>query len=62
MDNMDRTQNAITQQSDSPAKARSWRKLGILKALTPECKPPEGADDSCDNVTYPVNNVLDLKV
>jgi hypothetical protein len=62
MDNMDRTQNAITQQSDSPSKARSRRKLGILKALTPECKPPEGADDSCDNVTYPLNNVLDLKV
>ncbi|XP_051214162.1 protein ALWAYS EARLY 3 isoform X2 [Lolium perenne] len=61
MDNMDTTQNAITQQSDSPSKARSRRKLGILKALTPECKPPEGADDSCDNVTYPVNNVLDLK-
>uniref|UniRef100_A0ACD5ZAL0 Uncharacterized protein n=1 Tax=Avena sativa TaxID=4498 RepID=A0ACD5ZAL0_AVESA len=61
MDNMETTQNAITQQSDSTSKAKSRRKLGILKALAPECKPSEGADDSCNNVTYPVNNVVDLK-
>ena len=61
MDNMDTTQ-VITQQSDSTSKAKSRRKLGILKALAPECKPSEGADDSCDNVAYPVNNVVDLKV
>ena len=62
MDDMDTTQNAITQQSDSTSKAKSRRKLGILKALAPECKPSEGANDSSENVTYPVNNVVDLKV
>ncbi|KAF7069827.1 hypothetical protein CFC21_075405 [Triticum aestivum] len=54
-------ENAITQQSDSASKSKSRRKLGILKALAPESKPAEGADDSCDNVSYPVNNVTELK-
>uniref|UniRef100_M8BB98 Uncharacterized protein n=1 Tax=Aegilops tauschii TaxID=37682 RepID=M8BB98_AEGTA len=57
MDTVDTTENAITQQSDSASKSKSRRKLGILKALAPESKPAEGADDSCDNVSYPVNNI-----
>ncbi|KAF7069831.1 hypothetical protein CFC21_075405 [Triticum aestivum] len=61
MDTVDTTENAITQQSDSASKSKSRRKLGILKALAPESKPAEGADDSCDNVSYPVNNVTELK-
>ncbi|KAF7056394.1 hypothetical protein CFC21_063801 [Triticum aestivum] len=61
MDTVDMTENAITQQSDSASKSKSRRKLGILKALAPESKPAEGADDSCDNVSYPVNNVTELK-
>lgn len=61
MDAVDTTENAITQQSDSASKSKSRRKLGILKALAPESKPAEGADDSCDNVSYPVNNVIELK-
>ncbi|KAM3271282.1 hypothetical protein ACQJBY_041827 [Aegilops geniculata] len=61
MDAVDTTENAITQQSDSASKSKSRRKLGILKALAPESKPAEGADDSCDNVSYPVNNVTELK-
>ncbi|XP_037431928.1 protein ALWAYS EARLY 2-like isoform X1 [Triticum dicoccoides] len=61
MDTVDMTENAITQQSDSASKSKSRRKLGILKALAPESKPAEGADDSCDNVSYPVNNVAELK-
>ncbi|KAF7048997.1 hypothetical protein CFC21_057625 [Triticum aestivum] len=61
MDAVDTTENAITQQSDSASKSKSRRKLGILKALAPESKPAEGADDSCDNVSYPVNNAIELK-
>lgn len=61
MDIVETTQNATTQQSDLTSKARSRRKLGILKALAPECKPAEGTDGSHDNVSYPVNNVIDLK-
>jgi hypothetical protein len=61
MDNVG-TENASTQKSDSMSKARSGQKLRILKALAPECKPSAGADESCDNVTYPVNSVIDLKV
>jgi hypothetical protein len=62
LDTMDTIQNALSQNSDSMSKARSQHTLGILKALAPECKPSEGADDSCDNFTYPVNSIVDLKV
>lgn len=61
MDNMDATQNALSQKSDSMSKARSSHKLGILKSLAPECKPSEVADDSRNNITNPVNSVVDLK-
>ncbi|KAG8064258.1 hypothetical protein GUJ93_ZPchr0004g39168 [Zizania palustris] len=56
------TQGATTQQADLSSKGRSRRKIGILKALAPECKPIEGADDPRnDKFSYPVNNVIDLK-
>lgn len=57
------TQGATTQQADLTSKGRSHHKLGILKALAPECKLAEGADDSrSDKFSYPVNNVIGLKV
>ncbi|KAL5213572.1 hypothetical protein ABZP36_002724 [Zizania latifolia] len=56
------TQGATAQQADLSSKGRSRRKIGILKALAPECKPTEGADDPRnDKFSYPVNNVIDLK-
>jgi hypothetical protein len=62
MDNMDVTQNALTQKSDSMSKAISSHKLGILKALAPEYKPSEVVVDYRNNITNPVNSVVDLKV
>jgi hypothetical protein len=62
MDNMDVTQDALTQKSDSMSKAISSHKLGILKALAPEYKPSEVVVDYRNNITNPVNSVVDLKV
>uniref|UniRef100_A0A0D9X4F2 DIRP domain-containing protein n=1 Tax=Leersia perrieri TaxID=77586 RepID=A0A0D9X4F2_9ORYZ len=62
MDTVDTTQGATTQQADLASKGKSRRKMGILKALAPECKPTDGADDPrSDKFSYPVNNAIDLK-
>nr|XP_015631926.1 protein ALWAYS EARLY 2 isoform X1 [Oryza sativa Japonica Group] len=62
MDTVDTTQGATTQQADLASKGRSRRKIGILKALAPECRPTDGADDlRSDKFSYAVNNVIDLK-
>ncbi|XP_015696072.1 protein ALWAYS EARLY 2 isoform X2 [Oryza brachyantha] len=63
MDTVDTaTQGTTTQQADLASKGRSRRKIGILKALAPECRPTDGTDDPrSDKLSYPVNNVIDLK-
>ncbi|KAF0900420.1 hypothetical protein E2562_031596 [Oryza meyeriana var. granulata] len=57
-----KAQGATIQQADLASKGRSRRKIGILKALAPECRSTDGADDPrSDKFSYPVNNVIDLK-
>jgi hypothetical protein len=57
------TQGETTPQADLSSKGKSRRKSGIQQALTEECKPTKGADDTgSDKLSYSVNNVIDLKV
>ncbi|KAK3163558.1 hypothetical protein QOZ80_1AG0005280 [Eleusine coracana subsp. coracana] len=56
------TQGETTPQADLSSKVKSRRKIGIQQALTEECKPTKGADDTgSDKFSYSLNNVIDLK-
>ncbi|KAK3159984.1 hypothetical protein QOZ80_1BG0053760 [Eleusine coracana subsp. coracana] len=56
------TQGETTPQADLSSKVKSRRKIGIQQALTEECKPTKGADDTgSDKFSYSLNNVIDIK-